>query len=246
MNTLIEISEQTVGQETVQTVNARELHVFLEVTSHFRDWIKNRIKEYNFQENQDFMSFAKILAKPKGGRSSMEYYLTLDMAKELAMVERNEKGKQARQYFIECEQRAKQIAAPCVDYSSPEAVLGVLTYLKSENERKDNVIAKLEPKAKALESLKRSDGLFGIIEAAKVLEMRPKDFIHYLWSHNWVYRRVPGAPLLPYQDKIKKGLMDCSTLTIHKPDGTEKIVSSAKITADGLASLREQFHGGVQ
>ncbi|ALE03519.1 phage antirepressor KilAC domain-containing protein [Bartonella ancashensis] len=139
-----------------------------------------------------------------------------------------------------------QVAAPCVDYSSPEAVLGVLTYLKSENERKGNVIAELQPKAKALESLKRSDGLFGIIEAAKVLEMRPKDFIHYLWSHNWVYRRVPGAPLLPYQDKIKKGLMDCSTLTIHKPDGTEKIVSSAKITADGLASLREQFHGGVQ
>ncbi|EYS91004.1 hypothetical protein X471_01139 [Bartonella bacilliformis str. Heidi Mejia] len=140
----------------------------------------------------------------------------------------------------------KTIEAPRVDYSSPEAVLGVLTYLKSENERKDNVIAELQPEAKVLESLKRSDGLFGLIEAAKVLEMRPKDFINYLWKHDLVYRPVPGDPLLPYQDKIKKGLMDCSTLTIHKLDGTERIVSSAKITADGLASLREPFHGGVQ
>ncbi|WP_254493840.1 antA/AntB antirepressor family protein [Bartonella sp. B1099] len=126
MNTLIKITEQTIDQETVQTVNARELHAFLEVKSNFRDWIKNRIEEYGFLENKDFISFAKILAKPntsqenqdfvsftqkrvkpKGGRPSTEYHLTLDMAKELSMVERNEKGRQARRYFIECEKKLK-------------------------------------------------------------------------------------------------------------------------------------------
>ncbi|WP_338022614.1 antA/AntB antirepressor family protein [Bartonella australis] len=93
MKNLITISKQTLGQETVQTVNARDLHAFLEVPTRFNDWIKNRINEYNFQENKDFISFTKILVKPSGGRPSMEYYLSLNMAKELSMVERNEKGK---------------------------------------------------------------------------------------------------------------------------------------------------------
>ncbi|WP_375702195.1 antA/AntB antirepressor family protein [Bartonella sp. AA89HNZF] len=113
MNTLIKITEQTIDQETVQTVNARELYTFLEVNSNFRDWIKNRIKEYGFLENKDFISFAKNLAKPKGGRPSTEYHITLDMAKELSMVERNEKGRQARRYFIECE---KKLKSQSVDY----------------------------------------------------------------------------------------------------------------------------------
>ncbi|WP_375618730.1 MULTISPECIES: antA/AntB antirepressor family protein [unclassified Bartonella] len=132
MNTLIKITEQTIDQETVQAVNARELHMFLKVTSRFNDWIINRIKEYGFLENKDFISFAKILAKPnasqenqgvmsfgknlpksKGGRPSTEYHITLDMAKELSMVERNEKGRQARRYFIECEKKLRNQAVDC-------------------------------------------------------------------------------------------------------------------------------------
>ncbi|WP_375634171.1 MULTISPECIES: antA/AntB antirepressor family protein [unclassified Bartonella] len=107
MNTLIKITEQTIDQETVQAVNARELHMFLKVTSRFNDWIINRIKEYGFLENKDFVSFTKNLVKPKSGRPSTEYHITLDMAKELSMVERNEKGRQARRYFIECEKKLK-------------------------------------------------------------------------------------------------------------------------------------------
>ncbi|WP_336288698.1 antA/AntB antirepressor family protein [Bartonella sp. CB60] len=110
MNTLIEITEQAIGQEIIQTVSARDLHAFLEVTSKFADWIKNRIKEYNFQKNQDFIALSKILEN--GGRA-IEYHLTLDMAKELSMVERNEKGRQARRYFIECE---KKLKSQSVDY----------------------------------------------------------------------------------------------------------------------------------
>ncbi|WP_375693460.1 MULTISPECIES: antA/AntB antirepressor family protein [unclassified Bartonella] len=134
MNTLIEIKEQIIGQETVQTVHARELHTFLEVNIRFNDWISRRIEEYSFQKNQDFVSFTqkrvkpntfqenqgvvsftKNLVKPKGGRPSTEYHITLDMAKELSMVERNEKGRQARRYFIECEKKLKNQA---VDYDN--------------------------------------------------------------------------------------------------------------------------------
>lgn len=161
MNTLIEIKERIIDRETVQTVNARELHVFLGITSKFADWIKNRIKECKFRENIDFIGFSKNLEK--GGRPSMEYYLTLDMAKHLSMIERNDKGHQAREYFIECEKIAKQVATPQIDYSSPEAMIGFLNHLQNQIEQKDHVIAELTPKAEALEGLKRSDGLFGLI-----------------------------------------------------------------------------------
>ncbi|WP_375640292.1 antA/AntB antirepressor family protein [Bartonella sp. MM55XZML] len=135
MNTLIPISEQTIDQETVQTVNARDLHAFLEITSKFADWIKNRIKECNFRENIDFIGFSKNLEK--GGRPSIEYHITLDMAKHLSMIERNDKGHEARQYFIKCEQLLKKVATPQIDYSTPQALLGVLNHLQSQIEQKD-------------------------------------------------------------------------------------------------------------
>ncbi|WP_049273162.1 antA/AntB antirepressor family protein [Pseudomonas putida] len=100
------IADRTISQE-VQLVDAKALHRFLEIDARFNDWIARRIAEYGFQEGEDFYS---ALSKSTGGRRSREYRITLDMGKELAMVERNEKGKQARRYFIECEKRLAQIA----------------------------------------------------------------------------------------------------------------------------------------
>nr|WP_319637584.1 antA/AntB antirepressor family protein [Brucella sp. HL-2] len=102
----------------MQTVNARDLHYFLEVGSVFKDWIARRIADYGFEDGKDFCSF---LSESSGGRPSKEYHLSLDMAKELSMVERNEKGKRARQYFIECERRAKD---PPAALSDPTAMSG--------------------------------------------------------------------------------------------------------------------------
>ncbi|ATP11954.1 hypothetical protein BHOIPH791_13400 [Bartonella henselae] len=248
---LIDIYQTSIGGDTVQTVNARELHTFLEIGKDFSTWITDRINKYNLLENQDFVCSPILGSKGRGGHNRKDYHLTLSVAKELSMLENNKKGREARLYFIECERRLKQVATPQiappqVDYSKPEALLGVLNHLQSQIEQKDHVIAELAPKAEALEGLKRSDGLFGLIEAAKMLEVRPKDLTDYLRKHDWVYRRAPGAPLLPYQDKIKKGFMDCPAITIQRPDGTEKVLPSTKITSRGLACLREQIFGGVQ
>lgn len=104
---LFNLTTQTINTETVDTVNARELHAFLGVKSEFRNWIKNRIEQFWFVQDTDF-----IAGNFLPGSDQTDYYLTITMAKELAMVERNEKGKEARQYFIECERRLKAVALP--------------------------------------------------------------------------------------------------------------------------------------
>lgn len=84
-------------------VSGRELHDFLEVDTRFNDWFQ-RMAEYGFTEGQDFYSF--LSKTPSGGRPSTDYVMTLDMAKEVAMIQRTDRGKQARQYFIEIDKQA--------------------------------------------------------------------------------------------------------------------------------------------
>lgn len=86
-----------------QAVLARELHSFLESKRQFTNWIQSRIVDYGFIENQDYTTFLQIKENSKGGRPLQEYLISMDMAKELSMLERSEKGKEARKYFIECE-----------------------------------------------------------------------------------------------------------------------------------------------
>jgi anti-repressor protein len=98
-----------IGRATVKTVDARRLHEFLEVGKHFGTWIADRNRQYGFQQGVDFEAFPDLGRNPHGGRRTKEYAITLDMAKELAMVERNERGREARRYFITCV-RAPRIA----------------------------------------------------------------------------------------------------------------------------------------
>ncbi|WP_289689335.1 antA/AntB antirepressor family protein [Escherichia coli] len=105
---LIPVFNGTISNETALLVNARDLHTFLDVGKRFASWIVERIAEYGFVENQDFMIISQVREKIGRGRPAKDYHLTLDTAKELAMVERNEKGRQIRRYFIECEKRLRQ------------------------------------------------------------------------------------------------------------------------------------------
>ena len=89
-------------------VDARTLHEELKVKTSFNDWIDRRISQYKFLESIDFTSFTQKRVKPTGGRPPVEYTITLDMAKELSMIENNEEGRKARRYFIECEKIAKE------------------------------------------------------------------------------------------------------------------------------------------
>ena len=104
-------------QAHVLAGSARHLHSFLEVGKVFRAWIQGRIAAFGFIEEQDFV-IVEGLIFPNSERSksrtriTTEYFLTIDMAKELSMVERNDKGKQARRYFIDCERRMIKAPSP--------------------------------------------------------------------------------------------------------------------------------------
>lgn len=89
-----------------KAVMGRDLHEFLESKEPYTRWITRLIKKYGFSAGQDFMT--KML-ESTGGRPQQDHILTLDMAKELSMVQNNDRGRQARQYFIECERRMKQV-----------------------------------------------------------------------------------------------------------------------------------------
>ena len=91
-----------------RTVSARSLHAFLENKRQFVDWIKQRIDQYQFVENQDYQVFHNFVKNPNGGRPQDEYAISIGMAKELSMVENNAKGREARQYFIRCEEIATE------------------------------------------------------------------------------------------------------------------------------------------
>lgn len=107
----------TIQNQSTQLVNARDLHQFLQVGRDFSNWIKSRIDGYNFVENEDFTCSPNLasgenqgLSRFWGGNNKIEYHITLDMAKELCMLERSELGQQARRYFIQMEKQAREFA----------------------------------------------------------------------------------------------------------------------------------------
>lgn len=105
----------SIQNQSVQLINARELHEALKVSTRFQDWIKRRIADYGFTENEDYTCFSNLRSTENtglnrfwGGQNKIEYHITLDMAKELCMLERSELGQQARRYFIKMEKEALQ------------------------------------------------------------------------------------------------------------------------------------------
>lgn len=107
----------TTTDDGVQAVMGRDLHAFLEIKERYPQWIARHVDKYGFVAGQDFI---RNFGKSTGGRPSENHTLTLDMAKELSMVQANERGQQARQYFIECEKRAQQ--APAIPQTYSEAL----------------------------------------------------------------------------------------------------------------------------
>ncbi|HIA3148740.1 TPA: antA/AntB antirepressor family protein [Escherichia coli] len=148
---LIPVFNGTIANETALLCNARDLHAFLGVKKVFAAWITNRISEYEFIENQDYILLSNLgkQTSGRGGHNRKDYHLTLDTAKELAMVEHNEKGRQIRRYFIECEKKLRSMQ-PVQQFTDEEIIL--LCYMQVQMENAQDICKRLYPILKELNS----------------------------------------------------------------------------------------------
>ena len=194
MNELIKLQPQTINGNAIETVSARELHSFLESKQDFSTWIKNRIEKYEFVENQDFIKLHKKMELSKTGQVAIEYYVSVSMAKELAMVENNEKGSQAHKYFIECE---KQLLS---QRSLPRTYAEALRAYADEVEARElaeQQLAIAEPKAQYFDGLVERNLLVNFTTFAKEIGVKRKLVIAYMLEKGYLYRDQSGN-LLPY------------------------------------------------
>lgn len=220
MNELIKVTEEN-GE---QLVSARELYEFLEVKSKFADWFKNRVIKYGFEENQDYVSISKNLEN--GGRE-IDYVLKLDIAKELSMVEGNEKGSQARKYFIECEKRLKnQIKLPM---TYKEALIELIK-AEEEKEKLQLVIAEQKPLVEFADKMLGSKDSVLIRVYAKLLfdeGLNIGEKKLYKWFRENGYLNSKNEPYQQYMEyfEVKVSTYDTAlgtkstTTTLVKPKG---------------------------
>lgn len=160
----------------VQVVYGRELWEVLEVKSKFADWIKNRFQECEAVENEDFESFSKIL---ENGGKSKEYIITLDIAKEMAMLERNEIGKRVRKYFIAVERKYKQETEP---KGEKLIALALIEANKVINDQ-ETKIRELQPKADYTDNVLKSGKLYCTTQIAKDFRLSAQqlnNLLHFL------------------------------------------------------------------
>ena len=157
------------------------------------------------------------------------------------MVERNEKGKEARRYFIECERRAKAPADPVAMLNDPAAMRGILlTYTEKVLELQGEV-EEMRPQVQALERIAISEGSLCITDAAKTLQVQPKALFAFLDAHHWIYTRQGDNTRIAYQAKLQAGLLEHKTTVVTRSDGTEKTTTQVRVTSKGLARLAREF-----
>lgn len=209
MNELIKINYES----DRPTVLARDLHEFLEVETPFNKWF-SRMCEYGFTDGADFQTF---LSESTGGRPATDAQLTIDMAKEICMLQRNEKGKQARQYFLQLER----------EWNSPEAVMSRALRMAEERLERFKAInanlsvqnAIMQPKAEYFDGLCDRESLTGIRETAKLFGIKQNDFVKWLVSHKYIYRDTHGK-LMPYAKYVDSGLFTIKETYNDKTDWT--------------------------
>ncbi|SCX76947.1 anti-repressor protein [Nitrosospira sp. Nsp13] len=234
MNELIKVEDRNIGDGQVQAINARELHAFLGVKSEFRNWIKNRIDDFGFIDEQDFAMVGKNL--PGGGRQT-DYYVTLDMAKELAMVERNEKGKQARQYFIECERRAK---SNVVDIHSalanPTHLRGMLLAYTEKVLALEAKVQEQAPKAQFHDAVAEAINCQSVQEVAKVLGTGQNRLFRFLRQEGLL---MPNN--LPYQQHIDAGYFRVVERQYNDRLGESHTYTRTLVTGKGLTFIQQRL-----
>ena len=246
---LIPISEKN-GK---RSVSARDLHAFLESKQDFSTWIKNRIERYDLVENVDYVTAPQIYGTANGGHSTrLEYALTIDAAKELSMVEGNEKGKQARRYFIACEKKLTELAAPSYMIADPikRAEKWIeeqkqLKQLAEENEKQAEKIEQDKPKVLFADAVCTSKRSCLVAELAKILQQNGVNIGQnrlFKWLRDNGYLCQKGQYYnQPTQKAMELKLFEIKQTTINKPDGSVLVTSTTKVTGRGQVYFVNKF-----
>lgn len=248
MNELIKVNYESERP----TVMGRELHKALGVETRYNDWFK-RMSEYGFTENVDFYS---ILSKtPDGGRPSTDHQLTIDMAKEICMIQRSEKGKQFRQYFIEVEK----------NWNTPEAVMAralqfannQLDSIKQQNaaltdtiSRQNKIMTSWKPKVLFAQAVETAQTSILIGDLAKILKQNGINIGQkrlFEWLRNNGYLIKTGSSFnMPTQRAMELNLFEVKESTINNPDGSIRITKTPKVTGKGQEYFINKFLGEIK
>jgi anti-repressor protein len=243
MNELIKI--HTYQEKRV--ISARILQHFLGNKQDFSTWIKMRIEKYGFIEDQDYYSFHKIVEREVGATSRIEYALSIDMAKELCMIENNDRGRQARQYFIMKEKEANN--KPALTTSRKELAIMILQ-AEEEIEKltgitvsQDKTIQKLAPKAEVFDRAMDSSGLVDIGQVAKLLGLP--------FGRNKLFEKLRERGVFfkhknePKQKYIDRGYFRLKEMTIDRPGDKPILYLKVLVTQKGLLSICKSYGGNL-
>ena len=223
-------------------VSARDLHEFLGVGADYRHWFP-RMCEYGFTEGQDFNSVKNDRVQMEGdrmvSRTVDDAILTIDMAKELCMLQRNEKGKQARQYFIQLEK----------DWNSPEKVMA--RALQIANKKLQVLEAKAEenrPKVLFADSVATSHTSILVGELAKLLRQNGVDIggtrlFRWMRENGYLIRRSGSDYNMPTQRSMEMGLFTIKETAITHADGTVTVSKTVKVTPKAQIYFVNKFLG---
>lgn len=216
-----------------QIVNARELHEKLESKRDFSNWITDRIEKYDFVENIDFTT---ILLKSTGGRPRIEYALTLDTAKEIAMVENNEQGRKIRRYFIEVEKKARNMFE--IPKTLPEALRKAAELAEQLEQQK--------PKVLFAESVETSKNSVLINELSKILKQNGYNIgqnrlFEKLRNEGYLIKQKGQNWNLPTQKSMELGLFEVKKTVVNKPNGDVITKPTTKVTGKGQVYFVNKF-----
>lgn len=210
------------------TISARDLYQFLEATERFNSWFE-RMKQYGFIDGEDFTSVKSFTLVNNGAQRELDdYQLTIETAKEIAMLQRNEKGKQARQYFIRIEK----------EWNSPEKVMArALSIANKEIAKLTLSINELKPKAIFADAVTTSKTSILIGELAKILkqngiEIGQNRFFEWLRENGYLMK-YGSSKNMPTQKSMEQGLFEIKERTINNPDGSIRVTKTSKITGKG-------------
>lgn len=241
MTDLIKINHDTENP----TVSGRELHTFLEVDTEYAKWLL-RMTEYGFTEGVDYSTFLTNRVDGLPGKPRTDHNLTIPMAKEICMIQRSEKGKQARQYFIQLEaawNTPEMVMARALKYSQAQfdKLLGENLTLQAANSTLTVEKQIMQPKAEYFDELVDRNLMTGLRETAKQLSVAPKIFVQFLLDKKYLYRDKRGK-LMPYAQHTDSGLF---TLKECVSDKTEWAGTQTLVTPKGRETFRLLFPGAL-